>query len=359
MPDVIPGSILWSAAAFLGVVVLLLFVGGPIAIYFVVRVDLNARTEVHHPDDPTLPNAVRWFFHETWTQFGPLGFEPRVYLSIHGLTSNLVSYIALFDHPINKDGAAAMVAAPSTTNGPQLSSYVAEFCTYSADGIEVSTNNDRDTDGLYALRHKHVRKLLQMRDLAQLYEAHKLHMRDVGMIRKRDAVPAEEQANQLTAEMLAEFEAQVAVRCLRRYGDGRLLRMGVPAAIVMTWKQIPPISHMGRMLLRRRAAKWLSDHDLPARYDEIDYRKHVCSQIIPSGILPVPDWYMPEATESPVDVFLCLGCGQDLKTNETVGSFVQCPICHHMMTVPMIAQPSAAITERRDHDPYGFHGSIN
>lgn len=337
-----PDSVLWNAASLVALVVLLPVVGGPILVFCTMRFNTGARLQAHYPDDPNLPNHVRWLFYETWTQFKPLGFKPTVYISIQNLIPNSISYLAIFDHPVNGDGAAAMVVAATAAGGQQFSGFVAEYCTVSPDGVEVCTNNNSDTEGLYRIDSKHVRKFPRMRDLRQLYEAHKLHMSEVGLVRKRRAIPPEQRANELMVSMRVEFDKLVSVNCLRRCDDGNTYRIRGPASVIMTWKQLPGISHIGRILLRRRGRKWLADHGFSADYEEIDYKQLSGSQLVPSGLLPVPDWYAPIAAPIPESGFRCEGCGQELVSNNQVGSLIQCPICQHTMQVPTRDAPANA-----------------
>lgn len=297
MPEIDTQTFLWGVAGIVALVIAAPVILGPIIVYTSIRFRPSQPFLVMHPDDPRLPPGVRWFFGEVWSQLRPLGFEPTAYLIQRGLIPNSVTYLGVFDHRANRDGAAAMVVVAESNQGSQCSNFVAEFATESIDNVDVCTNNGGDPTEFTSSAKKRILKIPGMRDLAALYKCHRMHWESTGLRQKKSLAQPEQRANQMQESILREFEDLVTAGRLRRVSKEAQYQFGLGTAVVNTWKLLPGISAVGRALVRRRARRWLSANGMTPGYQVVNFKRLSANRSIPKGTLPLPDWY--SSSDSP------------------------------------------------------------
>lgn len=237
----------------LGVLALLYFGGTPLAIYQGSRASMHPRIEALDPE--ALPPDVLVFLDDSIAAVEALGFQPVGFVRLPDAVPQLDSYLALLTHPVTDDKAMVTAILVRGNDGAVTrKTLYTEFSARFASGRTFQTLN-ADTPGAFRpLPHERKLQAPHVRDLARLYRLHRYHIERLGDLAADDhpvRFTETDIAGYLSAELIRDYDEQVALGLFRRDEGAQVYRPTLRGAYEMAWKALWPGSALRREALDR------------------------------------------------------------------------------------------------------------
>ena len=152
-----------------------------------------------------------------------------------------------------------MIGYAETAQAACIQAKYVEFCTVMTDGNEVCTNNSSVISSFRTVPEKTVLQFPQVDDPVRLYTIHeKLLPQYANVVGKQLPLKGNE-VEALCDSMAADCARQIETGYLYVDETGECYRPTWKGAFLMTWKQLPPVSHRLRVRIRRRARRLLKE----------------------------------------------------------------------------------------------------
>lgn len=303
-------------------------VRGPLHVIRNLRLDSAAPLNPVLPTDPRMPEKAKWLIADTWAQLRPLGFEPSIYLRQDGVAGTSVTYCAIFVNHANQDGAAVSVSFIAKSTGLVGGDGCVEFSAETPERLDVCTSNASTPEFFREMDGEDVVRLPEMRDLAALYQAHHKHLDECGIKSKRRPPSPLEYPEDMKDATMRRCEKLCALGRLHRAETEKTYRYGWKVAVRIVWGLRPVLGRVRQALVRRRARRWLRRHDLPSRYQTIDYKLAMTDHRDFDGELPTPDWYPSFGEADGKQFFHCAGCQHVIASESRGDGSAVCPACN-------------------------------
>lgn len=248
------------AGAVLAAMAALPYVVGPILIKFIWRMRANPNLQPFDPAQEPPPTEVAAFFAKSVAEFESVGFRVVNYVLLHDQLPNASALFVLVENrKSNCLGMAALMFAMQespTGKKVQMQKQYVEFSTELVDGSVIDTNNSRTESAFSPVPHKRVFQFAQTLDAAQLFRYHQRAVEEFGGAAKRPLPPTEKLLDEVCKGMHKEMADQTPVGMLYLDCSAEYYRMTWKGAILMTWKNLWPITAV-RCAGRARRARSL------------------------------------------------------------------------------------------------------
>jgi hypothetical protein len=233
------------------------YVAGPILIKFTQRMRAYPNLQPFDPDQEPPPGQVATYFAERVAELESVGFRVVNYVLLPDQIPNVTALFVLVENRESSDlGMAALMYGMQEGPGGkaiQMQNQHVEFSTEMIDGTEIDTNNSRIESGFSRVTHKRVFQFDPTLDAARLFYYHQRVVDEFGTAGKRPLPPTEELLNVVGQSMHKEMADQVPLGMLYLDGAREYFRMTWKGAILMTWKNLWPVTALRRAARARRA----------------------------------------------------------------------------------------------------------
>ena len=249
---------MWLLLGLLGLL-LVVYLGAPIVVFFLVRHQLPIR--VVRVDDRELPQSSKDFFQQVTEQLRRLSFE-RVDTLCPALLRKQTVFVAFYRQMRTGDEALASFIVPRAASADSGTRYV-EFRSAFTDGQEVLTNNSPVLGSFGPLPSQRTAQLPEVKDLARLYAIHRFQVdriQPAGPPQRTLEEGHDGNAASYLAEMLeTSLARQEPYGLVMRVGTG--FRPTLAGAYRMTWQELPPMKQQRRARRSRNATELLSSFE--------------------------------------------------------------------------------------------------
>lgn len=252
----------WAISTVLGLVALV-YVGGPLMIWWSQKLEATPQMVPFNPDEYDWPADIDELFSTAIDELGSSGFEVTGGVLLPRAVPNVQTALVLLANRAEKD-VVMVTATIATNNFASLRNLYLEFSTNFQDGFEYNTNN---TDQLLAFPpepHKRTYQFVQVKEPRKLYDVHQAILNANGRHCQQKVLKVDRQfGGDAIADLLdgirEELELATKRGYLRRTSDGQYYRPTVIGAILMTWKELWPWKAIRRMKRDRSAQAILSN----------------------------------------------------------------------------------------------------
>jgi hypothetical protein len=240
--------------AVLGGLLLLPYLLGPVLIYFTVRLSGNPVLEELSLDDPDLPRSAEKYLVPTVEQLEEEGFELLGVYFMDEFVPKVKNFFALLGKPSTRELVLAAVTYPKSTLGHHLRHV--EFSTRMTDGTVIDTSNSLELPAFKSVPRHHVVLLPWIRDVGELYRIHQAAVEYFSPGGTREWRVGDDPRGYFRQALLEEMAEQVETGYFYRDATGDF-RPTLKGAILMTYKNLWPITAIRRALRRRRGERLL------------------------------------------------------------------------------------------------------
>lgn len=235
------------------------YVGGPVAILCMFRLQVPARILFFDPETIELPQEVTGFVDSARGELTAMGFEPAAYFCLPDLVTNAKSINVLLVNARTREGAMINCIYAGAQGSPtQLKHTFTEFVTRFRDGGCVQTNNSRVLSAFRQPANDHTIQFWNEKDLGTLYAMHQRISERLSTappiltLTERFGDDVEQYIQ--TAVLQEPCDYQVEVGLLRRVEGG--YRLTFKGAVVFVWQELWPWKWVRRHRLRHAARQW-------------------------------------------------------------------------------------------------------
>ncbi len=247
----------WTVGAVLAALAAFPYVVGPVLIKFTQRMRANPNLQSFDPVEEPPPGEVAAFFAKNVAEFESVGFRVVDYVLLLDHVPNVTGLFVLVENRESNDLAiAALVYAMQESpmgSKIRLRNQHVEFSTELVDGSEIDTNNNDIESCFSSVPHKRVLQFTETLDAARLFRYHQLAIDEFGSASKRPLPPTEELLDEVGKGIHKEMADQVPTGMLYLDRSGEYFRMTWKGAILMTWKNLWPVTALRRAGRARRA----------------------------------------------------------------------------------------------------------
>ena len=243
----------WSAAGLAVIVTIaaLMYLGGPLLIYFTHRQSARPNLVPFKPGVTPLPADVDQFFHSTSWALAQQGFEIASGMFLPSQVESVVVALIYLVNRQEQDGVVA-VAMHNKTPGMQTTMFHTEFVTRYRDGRVIQTNNAQPLSAFPVPPECTNSYLPSVRDPVELYRLHQAICRREGTgpkLLKLDAEFGGDAIKYMAAAILEELEAAAKAGYMRLDAAGATYKPTLKGAVLMTYGELWP--YKGSRLRRR------------------------------------------------------------------------------------------------------------
>ena len=240
---------------FLVALVLTPFWLGPMVIYQTQKQSAAPSFEPFNAELHTVPESIGVGLAESEAALIGTGFSKVGEYFQTGFMQNLTTRVALFECPEHRQYALVVGMYMNTDEAKLIANYV-EMVARFKDGRSLAVNNSPVLGSYGPVAGKTVEQFPEVRDPRRLVRLHRALMEQMGARDElKELEPGIDGAKFLVESMLREFEQQLNTGYLRFDAAANAYRPTVKGAILMTWKQVPPVSTIRMKRVRRRAAE--------------------------------------------------------------------------------------------------------
>ncbi len=227
---------------------------GPILIYRTQKQSASPSFEAFDPARHTVPDSIGVALAESEAPLVGMGFSKVGEFFQTGFIQNMTTRVALLECPASRQYALVVGMYVNTDEAKLIANYV-EVVAKFEDGRSLAVNNSPVVGSYGRVAEKTVEQFPDVRDPRRLVRLHRALMEQMGTLEEARPLAAEiDGATFLAESILREFEEQTRTGYLRHDASADAYRPTVKGAILMTWKQVPPISTIRMRRVRRRAA---------------------------------------------------------------------------------------------------------
>lgn len=239
-------------ALFLGVVLAALYLGGPILVRLTSRVRTSPTPIVVDPN--AFPQAVRAYFDQIGSSLLSLGFQHRVYLCAAGNIRRIRAYVSIYVHLTE-----GRMAEATAIYGRMIRKRFLNFATVSGDGVMLETSNAKIVGSFARVPKMKILCALGIVDLIVLYRVH--------LAREARYLSSSERFLPTIGSEPEFFALCTSLAMWRQAEAGYFQRTTEPGtyvptwigALIMTWKQLPPLRQILAMSQKMEARRVLRE----------------------------------------------------------------------------------------------------
>ncbi len=254
----------------IGLILLVLVTCAYLLLPLVIKATQKFRAEpsldIFDPEINPIPQAAVEFFESTAREMEQVGFSIVEDVLVPNQVPNAISVFALFENSMEQDQAIAAVIWGFTEQGNiktiLLRNDHVEFVTEFDDGSEIDTNNTEDC-AFAPVSHKTVLRFPNVKRPSRLYRVHQRAVEEFATGKKKRRLPATEQLiEELKRGVTKELHDQIATGFLYLDSTQQYYLPTFKGAYLMSWKQMWPMTFVGRAIRRRRATRLLREWDI-------------------------------------------------------------------------------------------------
>lgn len=250
-----PNTLTWALTAGLSVVALiaaLMYLGGPLLIYFTHRQAARPHLVAFKPGVTPLPADVDQFFHHTSWALAQQGFEIVTGMFLPSQVENLVVALIYMVHRQELDTVIA-VAMHNQAVGMSATMFHTEFVTRYRSGCVVQTANAQALNAFPVPPQCFNSYFPSIRDPVELYRLHQAQCRIHGSgpkLLKMDEQFGGDPLAYMASALVEELDAAVSAGYMQLDAAASQYRPTLKGAVLMTYGELWP---MKGVRLRRRA----------------------------------------------------------------------------------------------------------
>ncbi len=256
LADLLTSAIGWAAAGLVLIasIVALMYVGGPLLIYFTHRQAARPNLVAFKPGVTPLPADVDQFFHSTSWALAQQGFEIVTGMFLPSQVENIV--VALV-YLVNRQEQAGVIAVAMHNKTPGMTStmFHTEFVTRYRDGRVIQTNNAQPLNAFPIPPECTNSYFPSVRDPVELWRLHQALCRRHGggqKLLKLDEQFGGDGLRYMAEAVVEELEAAVKAGYMQLDAAGGVYKPTFKGAVLMTYGEIWPYKGIR---LRRRLAR--------------------------------------------------------------------------------------------------------
>lgn len=245
----------WAIAAALSLLVLiaaLMYLGGPLLIYFTHRQQARPHLVAFKPGVTPLPADVDQFFHHTSWALAQQGFEIITGMFLPSQMENLVVALIYMIHRQEQDTVIA-VALHNKTPGMTATMFHVEFVTRYRSGNIIQTANAQPLSAFPVPPHCVNSHFPSVQDPVELYRLHQAQCRRHGSgpkLIKLDEQFGGDAVAYMAAALVEELDGAVESGYMRLDAAAGQYRPTFKGALLMTYGELWPVKGVR---LRRRS----------------------------------------------------------------------------------------------------------
>ncbi len=256
LADLLTSALGWACAALVlaAGVLGLMYVGGPLLIYFTHRQAARPNLVAFKPGITPLPADVDQFFHATSWALAQQGFEIVTGMFLPSQVENVVVALIYMVNRQERDGAIA-VALHNKTPGMTATTFHIEFVTRYRDGRVVQTGNPQTLSAFPVPPQCVNTHLPSVTDPVELYRLHQALCQLHGSgqkVLKLDEQCGGDGLRYLGESILEELDEATKAGYMQLDAAGGVYKPTVKGAVLMTYGELWPYKGIR---LRRRLAR--------------------------------------------------------------------------------------------------------
>jgi hypothetical protein len=236
------GLVATIGLSLVAIVAAIMYIGGPILIFFSHRQSARPNLVPFQPGATPLPANVDQYFHTTSWALAQQGFEIITGMFLPSQVENVIVALIFLVNRHEKD-AAICVAMHNNAPGMSQTVFHLEFVTRYRDGRVVQTNNAANLNAFPIPPECTNSYLPSVQDPVQLYRVHQAICRRYGggkKIIKLDEQYAGDALRYMTDAIIEELEAATKAGYMRHLESEGIYRPTVLGAIKMTYGELWP-----------------------------------------------------------------------------------------------------------------------
>ena len=253
---------LWWVPLILVGLFVLPFMVGPILVYFTMRLSADPEVVEFDPEEPSLPIEIADHFDEVADRLEPPGFEVITAMALPRQTPGVTVVLQLMLHRQNKDAAIACAIYAKTDMGIKLQTLYTEIVARYEDGTRICANNSDALSAFSYPDHYVMYQFTMVKNPAKLYRLfQRLLERHTPSGRKILRLESERHdsiADYLAQGLLEEMDTQIESGFLYLDESRAAYRPTMKGALLMTWKNLPPLNSIAKAR-RDHAARRILD----------------------------------------------------------------------------------------------------
>ena len=232
----------------------LIYVLGPLLLYFSWSMNRNFIMQEIDPTDLELPEEVREYFGQVFSELVPVGFRHRSVYLIPDLIDNTIAVFALYDN-VKESCFAISVNMYASTGGSAIQDQHVQISGRDKQDVTYTVNNTNQPNAFAPVPNRNIynfQNVIRADELFQLYRG-VLQFEKVSL---RPLPNTSEYEKLIRQNLESELLEQLGTGYLKLDQNESHFQMTIKGAILMTYKNLFPFTVFGRWKRQSEARSW-------------------------------------------------------------------------------------------------------